>query len=95
LDVSSVALAERLVDSVASPSESAIQREQYERLHAALEAMPPQDREILTLRHFEHLDHDQAAEALGITLAAARRRYYRALERLRDVISPLLGDGNV
>jgi RNA polymerase sigma-70 factor (ECF subfamily) len=86
LDVSSVVLAEWLTDRGSSPSESAAKREEQIRLCHALETMSPQDREILTLRHFEQLTCDESAQVLGITLAAASRRYYRALERLREII---------
>lgn len=92
LEVSSVALAQWLADSGTSPSKSAVRRERQSLLHDALEKIPPFDREILTLRHFEHLSHDEAAQVLGITLAAARRRYYRALERLQEIVVPILGE---
>jgi RNA polymerase sigma-70 factor (ECF subfamily) len=89
-DVSSIVMAQWLVDQHSSPSESAVKREQQLRLRDALETMSPQDREILSLRHFEQLSSDEAAQVLGITLAAASRRYYRALERLREIMAPIL-----
>jgi RNA polymerase sigma-70 factor (ECF subfamily) len=90
LEVSSVVMAQWLIDQGSSPSEAAAKREQWIHLHDALEAMSPRDREILTLRHFEQLTSDETAQALGISLAAANRRYYRALERLREIIGPIL-----
>jgi RNA polymerase sigma-70 factor (ECF subfamily) len=92
LEVSSVGLAHWLVDSGPSPLQAALRREQQARLQQALETLPPQDREILTLRHFEQLNSDEAAQALGITPVAANRRYYRALDRLREIVLPILGD---
>jgi RNA polymerase sigma-70 factor (ECF subfamily) len=89
-EVSSVVMAQWLIDHGSSPSESAAKREQHTRLRGALETMSQQDREILTLRHFEQLTSDESAQVLGITLAAASRRYYRALERLREIIGPIL-----
>jgi RNA polymerase sigma-70 factor (ECF subfamily) len=91
-EVSSVVLAQWLVDDGTSPSESAAKREQQLRLRDALEAMSPQDREILSLRHFEQLSSEEAAQVLGITLSAASRRYYRALERLREILAPILDE---
>jgi RNA polymerase sigma-70 factor (ECF subfamily) len=85
-EVSSVVMAQWLIDHGSSPSESAAKREQNIRLCDALESMAPQDREILSLRHFEQLSNEESAKVLGITLAAASRRYYRALERLREII---------
>jgi RNA polymerase sigma-70 factor (ECF subfamily) len=93
VEVSSVVLADWLVDSGPSPSRSALNRETRGRLLAALETMSPQDREILTARHFEQLNNEEAAQVLGITTAAASRRYYRALDRLREILGPALGAG--
>jgi RNA polymerase sigma-70 factor (ECF subfamily) len=92
LEVSSVAMAQWLIDRGTSPSGSVAKREQHIRLCEALETMSPQDCEILTLRHFEQLTSEEAAQVLDITLAAASRRYYRALERLREIVDPLLNE---
>lgn len=94
LEVSSATLAELLVDSNTTPGHSAIKHELIEKVRAALESMSPQDREILVLRHFEQLNHKESAQAIGIEPAAARQRYRRALERLSEVVSPLLTESN-
>src|SRR6185295_8280491 len=86
LEVSSSGLAEHLSDSGTSPSMAATRLEDAARLHAALEQLEPIDREILALRHFEHLGNDESAAMLGIESSAASRRYCRALDRLRDVL---------
>jgi RNA polymerase sigma-70 factor (ECF subfamily) len=44
------------------------------------------DREVLALRHFEQLTTAEAARVLGISDAAAGKRYVRALERLREML---------
>jgi RNA polymerase sigma-70 factor (ECF subfamily) len=49
------------------------------------------DREIIALRNFEELDNHEAAEVLGLSPAAARKRYVRALKRLQDVLSRFPG----
>ncbi len=54
------------------------------RLHTEINALNENDREILVLRHFEELTNTEAATELGITPAAASKRYVRALERLRE-----------
>jgi RNA polymerase sigma-70 factor (ECF subfamily) len=53
--------------------------------------MEPLDREILSLRHYEELTNREAAGELGITEAAASKRYVRALRRLRSVLVTLPG----
>jgi len=44
------------------------------------------DREILMMRSFEGLSYDEAACILEIEPAAARKRYGRALLRLRKLL---------
>jgi RNA polymerase sigma-70 factor, ECF subfamily len=87
----SAALAARLLGRLTRPSEAAARAEAKLRLQEALNAMEPVDREVLALRHFEHLSNAEAAEVLGIREAAAGKRYLRALERLRAVLSRLPG----
>jgi RNA polymerase sigma-70 factor (ECF subfamily) len=55
-------------------------------LQQALAALEPIDREILALRHFEQLTNVEAAEVLGIRAGAASQRYFRAVERLRELL---------
>jgi RNA polymerase sigma-70 factor (ECF subfamily) len=87
----SAALAARLLGRLTRPSEAAVRAEAKLRLQEALNAMDPVDREVLALRHFEHLSNAEAAEVLGIREAAAGKRYLRALERLRAVLARLPG----
>jgi len=49
------------------------------------------DREALALRHFEQLTNAEAAAVLGLSEAAAAKRYLRALKRLKDVLAEMPG----
>ena len=51
----------------------------------------PIDREILALRHFEHLSNGEAAAVLGLDKSAASKRYARALVRLKDILANMPG----
>ncbi|GIW93080.1 MAG: hypothetical protein KatS3mg110_1121 [Pirellulaceae bacterium] len=84
-------LAEWLVDSRSSPSVRVARAELVASVREALEQLPPLDREVLALRHFEQLTHTEIAESLGTTVDAARKRYLRALKRLASAVQPLLG----
>ena len=86
-DATSIALEGALAASMTTPSRAAVRGEMNDGLHAAVEALEPLDREILCLRHFEELDSAEAASVLGITAAAAGKRYVRALQRLRDALA--------
>jgi len=52
------------------------------RLTAALEALPPEDREILTLCDREYFTVDEAARVTGLSETATRTRLHRARLRL-------------
>lgn len=87
----SAALAARLLGRLTRPSEAAVRAEAKLRLQEALNGMDLIDREVLALRHFEHLSNAEAAGVLGIGEAAAGKRYLRALERLRSLLVKLPG----
>ena len=85
-DESAVALADLLVASGSSPSKNLLDQELRVRVAAALEDLPPLDREVLILRYLERLDVSETAQALGITKGAASTRHTRALNRLRELL---------
>jgi len=84
---SSAALAAQLLGNMTSPSMAAAKAELKVRVQDALNRMDGVDREVLTLRHFEHLTNAETATALGLSETAASNRYVRALERLRGVLA--------
>ena len=69
-----------------SPSGVAIRAEEIQQLHAALASMDETDREVLAMRHFEHLGNSEVAEALGLSTTAASNRYVRAMTRLGEIM---------
>jgi RNA polymerase sigma-70 factor, ECF subfamily len=83
---SSIAIANHLLGRHTSPTQAAIRAERLLRLQTALNGLPPLDREILCLRHFEELTTAEAARVLGIEQAAATKRYIRAMKKLKAVL---------
>jgi RNA polymerase sigma-70 factor (ECF subfamily) len=90
-EASSAALAAQLLGKLTSPSQAAVKAELKIRLQEALNSMGALDREVLTLRHFEHLTNAETALVLGIKETAACNRYLRALERLRELLGSMPG----
>ena len=90
-DDTTTALCAHLIGRLTSPSVAAVRDEIKMRLAQALDKMDPTDREVLTLRHFEQLSNAEAAEVVGIQERAAAKRYLRALERLKELLSELPG----
>lgn len=85
------ALAGRLLGKLTSPSQAASRAERKLRLQDALNRMDPLDREILVLRHYEQMTNGDAAAALDLDKSAASKRYTRALQRLKEILSVLSG----
>lgn len=90
-EANSAALAAQLLGRDPGPSEVAVRAEMKIRLEEALNTLNPLDREMLALRHFEHLSNKEAAQALGLDTSAASKRYLRALKRLKEVLASLPG----
>jgi RNA polymerase sigma-70 factor (ECF subfamily) len=88
---SSVSLAAQLLGRMTSASRAAIRAEQKLIVQEAINGMDPIDREVLTLRHFEHLSNDDTALVLGLSKSAASNRYIRALKRLKNILSTIPG----
>ena len=87
----SVSLAAQLLGKMTSASKAAIRAEHKLIVQEALNSMDPIDREVLALRHFEHLSNDETAQVLGLSKAAASNRYIRALKRLKEILSSIPG----
>jgi len=85
-DRSSLDLAAQLRDAELTPAAETIRRELHRRFFDALDDLGETDREIILLRHAEHLGNGEVAAALGLTPAAAGMRYLRALRRLREIL---------
>jgi RNA polymerase sigma-70 factor (ECF subfamily) len=86
-EATSAALAARLFGHLTQPSEAAVRVERRIRIQTALNAMDRVDREILALRHFEQLSNGEAAQSLGLSKSTASKRYVRALERLKGILT--------
>ena len=90
-EASSAALAGQLLGHDTRPSEAAVRAEMKIRLQEVLNSMDPTDREVLVLRHFEQLSRGESAQLLGISEAAISKRYFRALRRLKEILTSLPG----
>jgi RNA polymerase sigma-70 factor (ECF subfamily) len=86
-DRSSLLLARPLIARGPSPSQQAAAREFAGRVSRAVGELAETDREVLLMRHAEALSYEEIGCLLEIQPAAARKRYGRALLRLRQVLS--------
>lgn len=85
----SISIARFLLDDITSPSQAAVREEEIQQFQSALESMNETDREVIAMRHFEHLNNQQVAEVLGISPTAASNRYVRAAAKLSEILTQL------
>jgi RNA polymerase sigma-70 factor (ECF subfamily) len=90
-ETSSAALADQLLGREPRPSEAARRAELKLRLQEALNSMDPLDREVLALRHFEQLSPAEIAQVLDLKPETARKRYFRALKKVKEILSNMPG----
>lgn len=64
-----------------------------ERIRALLNQLKTEDREIIELRGLAEMSYKEIDLALGIPGNTACKRYTRAVERLREELGDLFGDG--
>lgn len=72
--------------SSTTPSRVAIYKEQAEAMRTALEGLPEDLRAVVRARLFEQCTLQEAAAALGVTLATVRYRFARGIEAYRDAL---------
>ena len=67
-----------------SPHEQLIADEQRRRLRMAVEALPPDYRRVIQLRHIAHASWAEAAEQMGRSTDAVQKLWARALRQLHQ-----------
>lgn len=72
------------VGEAEAPAERAEQRQLAERMRAALEALPPQHRQVLELAYFSGLSQSEIAERVGAPLGTVKSWTRQALARMRE-----------
>jgi RNA polymerase sigma-70 factor (ECF subfamily) len=82
--------ADWLVDVArAAHSDPAVDAERADtrrRVAAALDRLPPHEREVLVLKEFEELKYREIAERLGVPIGTVMSRLYAARKRLADAL---------
>ena len=58
-------------------------------VHAALDALPPDQREAVRLAYFQGLTHSEIAARLGIPMGTVKTRLRLAFDKLRTALAPI------
>lgn len=96
-DKSTVLLSNELAATGHTPGTAATLNEFRAKFESALEELSDTDREVIIMRHYEHLTNQEVALALELTEHAASMRYVRALRKVgthlrRDGFEPPDGE---
>jgi RNA polymerase sigma-70 factor (ECF subfamily) len=75
-----------------SPEELLISRETRAQIEVAVAALPPTQREVITLRDIEGWSSEEVCNTLGITASNQRVLLHRARSRVRKAIESLLNE---
>jgi RNA polymerase sigma-70 factor, ECF subfamily len=67
-----------------SPDDALNREQQRERIGKALEALPPEQYEVVHLSYIEGLSHNEIASALGAPLGTVKSRMRLAYEKVRE-----------
>lgn len=86
LDQSSEQLGQAFVASGTSPSQGAARREEAVQLADALSQLPPDYRQVITLRHLESLTFPEVSQRMGRSVDAVEKLWARALVQLRRLV---------
>ncbi|MGA2536565.1 MAG: sigma-70 family RNA polymerase sigma factor [Terracidiphilus sp.] len=81
----------QLADSGAGPERLLLDREIEHRRHAAMEKMTADERLAFVLRHLEGRSTEEIAAALEVTPNNAKQAVFRAVQKMRRSLAPLLG----
>jgi len=73
-----------LADDGPGPDQRAAAAEQAFRVHAAVDRLPDQEREVIELAYFDGLSQSEVAARLGAPLGTVKTRIRRALAHLAD-----------
>jgi len=82
-------LDQRLPSDVPGPEEVVVAEESAERVQQAIATLPESLRESILLHAYQGIGHEQIAEMMGVSHAAARKRYSRALAELGKALKDL------
>ncbi len=75
-----------LSDSSAEPQANLLQAERQHILRQAILTLPPEQRAVIEMRHFQGHTYDEIAAELNISLPNVKSRLFRARKKLRQIL---------
>jgi RNA polymerase sigma-70 factor (ECF subfamily) len=75
-----------LPDSQVEPQARLLQTERQQILRQAILQLPPEQRAVIELRHFQELSYEEIAANLDLSRANVKSRLFRARQKLRQIL---------
>ena len=76
------------------PDRLALSGELGEQVKVAMMALSPVERTAFVMRHFEGNSIEEIGEALGLGAGATKNSVFRAVQKLRQHLAPMVGHGH-
>ena len=68
------------------PEEEQVMKQQIAVIESAIRDLPPRQRSIFIMRHYDDLSHGEIPEVVGTSEGAVRAGYFHAVRKLRAVL---------
>lgn len=81
-----------IADWAPGPVEQLLSHETQQAMSEAIEALPPEFRQVFVLRDVEELSNAEVAEILDISIAAVKSRLHRARLKVRNRLATHFGE---
>ncbi|HEY2923856.1 MAG TPA: sigma-70 family RNA polymerase sigma factor [Candidatus Eisenbacteria bacterium] len=81
-----------IVDWTPGPVEQLLNKELQHEMDEAIEALPPEFRQVFVLRDVEEMSNAEVAEILDLSVAAVKSRLHRARIKVRNRLAGYFGD---
>jgi RNA polymerase sigma-70 factor (ECF subfamily) len=79
-----------VADTSPGPPERLLQAETQNRIRQAILALPPADRTVIELRHFQALSYEEIALVTGASVSSVKSRLFRARRRLQAQLADMV-----
>ncbi len=83
-----------IVDWKPGPVEQLLTKETLQAMDEAIEALPPEFRQVFVLRDVEELSNAEVAEILDLSVAAVKSRLHRARLKVRNRLAAYFNDSS-
>lgn len=77
------------------PDRLAFGAEVQDRVRTAMNLLTPTERTAFVLRHFEGRSLEEIGETLGLRTGATKHSIFRAVQKMRRALAPVVGSGSV